>query len=210
MAFALIFAAITGYLLGSINSAVLVSKLTGRADVRTRGSGNAGATNMFRSFGTFAGLATVAGDLVKTIIAVLLARAAFSLAGQDLAFDPGYISGLFVLIGHVYPVFFRFKGGKGVMPAVGIVLMADPVAFAILLAIAVVVFLATRTMSIVSLTGAAVLPLLTLILGIVRDQDPLIPVLLTLAYAALVFFAHRGNITRLRNGTEHKITRSRH
>jgi acyl phosphate:glycerol-3-phosphate acyltransferase len=206
MIITLIMTAIAGYLLGSINSALIVSRLTNREDIRSRGSGNAGATNMFRNYGKLAGLATVAGDLLKAILAVLLGRAVFSLTGQKIAFDPGLITGLFVLIGHIYPAFFRFKGGKGVMPAVGIVLMADLWAAAILLTIAITVFLITRTMSLVSLICAAALPLVILSLGLLRGNDPLGPVLLTLAYAVLVFYAHRSNITRLRNGTEKKIT----
>ena len=205
MFYALVIIAVSGYLLGSINSALIVSRLTSREDIRSRGSGNAGATNMFRNYGKLAGLATVAGDLLKAVIAVLLARAVFSLTGQTLPFDPGYITGLFVLIGHIYPVFFHFKGGKGVMPAVGIVLMANPLAFAILLAIAVVIFLVTRTMSLVSLISAAILPMVILTLGLIRGDDPLGPVLLTLAYAVLVFYAHRSNIARLRNGKERRI-----
>jgi len=205
MILALVTIAITGYLFGSINSALIVSRLTHRADIRSRGSGNAGATNMFRSYGKWAGLATLSGDLIKAVLAVLLARTVFNLSGQVLPFDSAYVTGLFVLTGHIYPVFFSFKGGKGVMPAVGIILMADPLAFAILLVIAVVVFLVTRTMSLVSLISAGILPLLTLTLAVLRNDNPLGPVLLTLAYTILVFYAHRGNIARLRAGTEKAI-----
>ena len=206
MVYALIFCVIAGYLLGSINSALIVSRLTRGDDIRAHGSGNAGTSNMIRTYGKAAGLATATGDLLKAVAAVLLARAAFSLAGTAPGLDPAYIIGLFVLIGHIYPVFFRFKGGKGVMPAVGVILVADPLAFVILLAIAAVVFLLTRTMSIVSLAGAGALPPVVLVLGLVRGESPLYPVLMTLAYAAIVFFAHRENIARLRNGTEKKIS----
>lgn len=205
MVYALIFCVVAGYLLGSINSALIVSRLANGGDIRTHGSGNAGTSNMIRTYGKAAGLFTAAGDLLKTVAAVLLARAAFSLASADPGLDPAYIIGLFVLVGHIYPVFFRFKGGKGVMPAVGVILMADPLAFVILLAIAAAAFLLTRTMSIVSLTGAATLPPTILALGLLRSENPLYPVLMTLAYAAIVFFAHRENIARLRNGTEKKI-----
>lgn len=206
MVLMLVIISITGYLFGSINSALIVSRLTHREDIRSRGSGNAGATNMFRNYGKWAGLATITGDLIKAVLAVLLARAVFSLSGQVLPFDSAYITGLFVLIGHIYPIFFKFKGGKGVMPAVGIILMADLLAFAILLTIATVVFLLKRTMSLVSLISAGILPLLTLALAIARGDNPLGPVLITLAYTVLVFYAHRSNIARLRAGTEKKIS----
>ena len=181
MVYSLIFCAVAGYMLGSINSALIVSRLIHSDDIRSHGSGNAGTSNMIRTYGKAAGLATAAGDLLKAVAAVLLARAAYSLAGVSPGLDPAYIIGLFVLIGHIYPVFFRFKGGKGVMPAVGVVLMADPLAFVILLVLAITVFLLTRTMSIVSLAGAASLPLVILVIGLLRGQNPLYPVLMTLA-----------------------------
>lgn len=205
MVFVLLMVVIVGYLLGSVNSALIYARLSGRDDIRSRGSGNAGAANMLRIHGKAAGLITAAGDLLKAVVAVLLARAFFDLAMRQPDFDPGYIAGLAVLIGHIYPVFFRFKGGKGVMPAVGFILITDPLAFVILLAIAVAVFLLFRTISIVSLAGAALLPLITWALGLLRGADTLFSVLITLACAVLVFWAHRANIARIIKGTEPRI-----
>ena len=105
--------ALTGYLAGSVNGAVLASRILRRTDVRMEGSGNAGATNAFRVHGTAAAVLTLVFDAAKTVLAVLLARILFSVTDTVLSFDPGYIAGLFVILGHMYPVFFGFRGGEG-------------------------------------------------------------------------------------------------
>lgn len=201
----LVLTAMSSYLLGSVNSAVIVSRALERDDIRTHGSGNAGMTNMYRVFGKRAALLTTFGDLLKAIVAVLIARGIFGWFDASLAFDPGYPAGLFVLLGHIFPIYFGFRGGKGVMPAVGIVLMVNPAAFGIMVAIALPLFLATRTMSLVSVVSAAALPIVTLILGLLRKTSPLAATLFTLAYAILVIISHRSNIKRLLSGTEKPI-----
>jgi len=200
-----ILTALSGYLLGSVNSAVIVSHALEQDDIRTHGSGNAGMTNMYRVFGKKAALLTTLGDLLKAIAAVLLARGLFIWLGVELALDSGYLAGLLVLIGHIYPIFFGFRGGKGVMPAVGIVLMVNPVVFGVMVAIALPLFLATRTMSLVSVISAASLPIVTLILSLLRKTPPLAATLFTLAYAILVIVSHRSNIKRLLSGSEKPI-----
>lgn len=203
--FPLILTALSGYLLGSVNSAVIVSRALEKDDIRTHGSGNAGMTNMYRVFGKKAALLTTLGDLLKAIVAVLLARGIFAWIGVSLVFDPGYLAGLFVLIGHIFPIYFGFRGGKGVMPAVGVVLMVNPAAFGVMAAIALPLFLATRTMSLVSVVSAAVLPVVTLTLGLLQKSRPLAATLFTLAYAVLVIVSHRSNIKRLLSGSEKPI-----
>ena len=201
----LILTTLSGYLLGSVNSAVIVSRALEKDDIRTHGSGNAGMTNMYRVFGKKAALMTTLGDLLKAILAVLLARGIFAWIGVTLVFDPGYLAGLFVLIGHIFPIYFGFRGGKGVMPAVGIVLMVNPAAFGVMVAIALPLFLATRTMSLVSVVSAAALPIVTLTLGLLQKSRPLAATLFTLAYAVLVIVSHRSNIKRLLSGSEKPI-----
>jgi glycerol-3-phosphate acyltransferase PlsY len=196
---------LAGYLLGSINSAIIVSHLLYRKDIRLQGSGNAGMTNMLRVYGKKAGGLTALGDLLKAVLAVLLARWIMAQSAGSLPLDPGYLAGLFVLIGHVFPLYFRFRGGKGVMPALGIVLLVDLAAFLILLAVAVPVLLVSRTMSLVSLISALLLPAVTWILSRVRQADPLYAVLLTLLYAILVIVSHRENIKRLIRRSEKPI-----
>ena len=106
--------AVTGYLLGSVNTAILVSRMLHHADIRQFGSGNAGMTNVYRVFGKKAALLTAIGDLMKSVLSVLAARTFFHYFGITMGFDPGYLAGLFVLIGHIYPAWFGFHGGKGV------------------------------------------------------------------------------------------------
>ncbi|MHB8963818.1 MAG: glycerol-3-phosphate 1-O-acyltransferase PlsY [Saccharofermentanales bacterium] len=200
-----VLAAAIGYLLGSVSSAVIVSRLSGQEDIRRHGSGNAGATNMFRTYGRKAALFTTAGDIIKAVAAVLLVRTIFLFSSVPLPFDPGYLAGLFVLLGHIFPVYFGFKGGKGVMPALGIILIVSPLAFGILLAIAVPVFLMSRTVSLVSVLSAVLLPVVTLAICLIRGTDPFYETGLTLLYGALVLFSHRENIRRLLHGTEKPI-----
>jgi len=193
---------LTGYLLGSVNSAVLVSRLLYQKDIRREGSGNAGMTNMLRVFGKKAALITTLGDLAKAILAVVLARQILRLSPDTLPIDPGYLTGLFVLVGHIFPLYFAFRGGKGVMPALGIVLMVNPPAFLILLALAIPTLLISRTMSVVSLISAALLPPVTLVLGLFQHRVLLWETVLTLVYALLVIVSHRENIKRLFHGLE--------
>lgn len=201
---------LTGYVLGSLNSAVMVSRLLHLPDIRRMGSGNAGMTNMLRVHGKKAALLTAGGDLVKAIIAVILAQLIVRVAGRPLLVDPGYLTGLFVLIGHIFPVFFAFKGGKGVMPALGIILWLNPLAFLILLLLAIPIFLVSRTMSVVSLVCTLCLPLVTGLLAIRYDGSPLQDVLMTSLYAVLVIGSHRENIRRLWRGEEQAIVPKNH
>ena len=207
MWFIIMLAAMLGYLLGSINSAIIVSRFISHDDIRTHGSGNAGTTNMFRTYGKKAALLTAFGDILKAILAVLLGRLLFSLAALTgaLPVDPGYLTGLFVLLGHIFPAFFKFKGGKGVMPAVAVILVVNPPAFLVMLAIALPVFLITRTMSLVSLISALALPVVTLALALLRQTNPRYPTLITLLYGILVIVSHRQNIRRLLHGQERPI-----
>ena len=118
VALACLLPAVIGYLLGSINTAVLISKTFYREDIRTKGSGNAGSTNMMRNYGRGASVATLIGDMLKTVISVGI--------GALLAAEAGmYIAGLFSVIGHVFPVFFGFRGGKGVACLAATILMFD-------------------------------------------------------------------------------------
>lgn len=198
--------AAAGYLLGSINCALLVSRFLEHDDIRTHGSGNAGAANMFRTYGKKAALTTALGDALKAVAACLLARFIFNLFTVDPGFDPAYIAGFFVLTGHIFPVFFKFRGGKGVMPALGIVLTVNPLAFAVMVILAIPVFLLSRTISLVSIVSAALLPIITLILCLLRNQNPLYSTVSTILYAILVIFSHRDNIQRLRKGEEKPLT----
>lgn len=198
----LILTAACGYLLGSINSAILVARWLKGQDIRQHGSGNAGVTNMFRVYGRVPALLTVLGDFGKAALAVLLARLVFRLFGQDLGFDPGYVAGLLALIGHVFPIYFGFRGGKGVMPLIGVFCLVNWPALLIVAILTVPLVLLSRRMSLGSVVGSLALPLVTWGLAEMKNQDPLAATLLVTACSILVLFAHRGNIQRLIQGTE--------
>ncbi len=161
-----VLAAVVSYALGSINSAIAVSWLLYRDDIRRHGSGNAGASNMFRTYGRTAALLTLLGDMFKTLAAVTLTRLLFRwIAGGDPGFDPGWFAGLFAILGHVFPIWFGFRGGKGVLVAAVTVLAVDPAAFGVMAVLAIVVFALWHTMSIVSLVSAGLLPIVFLSLA---------------------------------------------
>ena len=198
--------AMVSYALGGINSAIAVAWVLHRDDIRRHGSGNAGASNMFRTYGRTAALLTLLGDVVKTLPAVALTRLLFRwIAGGDPGFDPGWFAGMFVVLGHVFPVWFGFRGGKGVLVAAVTVLAVDPVAFGVMAAFAIAVFMLWRTMSIVALASAAMLPVVIFVLGLFRHQFSWIEVLFSVVYSLLVLWSHRGNIRRIRAGEEQPL-----
>lgn len=183
-----------GYLLGSLSSAVLVSRMLGLADPRTTGSRNPGATNVLRYGGKRAAILTLAGDVVKGVIAVVIAR----LATDDAAALA--LTALAAFLGHLYPVFFGFRGGKGVATALGVWLALVPAVGAFLLATWLLIALVFRYSSLAALIAALAAPLYVLWLA---------PLMVYLAIAivmtALLIWRHRSNIRNLWIGTETKI-----
>ena len=181
-----------GYLLGNIQTAIIVSKSYYHDDVRNHGSGNAGSTNMLRVFGVTPGVITFFGDLIKALLSVLLGRFLMGTYG-------GYLAGLFVIVGHCYPVFAGFRGGKGVASSFGVAIMVFPLGAACAIAIGLILLAATKKVSIMSLSGELVFLLLTIIF---RHNDIPLVILMTLI-CALVYFRHTDNIKRLLHGEEH-------
>ena len=190
LALKLIAAAAAGYLLGSISSAVLLTH-TRFGDIRDKGSGNAGATNVARFFGIGMGLLTLLLDGIKTALAMY--------AGTLLAGPLGATVGaVTALIGHCWPLYFRFKGGKGVSVAGAIAVFLDWRLFLILVAVFLLAAFFSKRVSVGSLAAGAAYPIVMFALGgFARHQ-------LALAFfiLVLVFFTHRANIGRLINGTE--------
>ena len=123
---------VIGYLLGSVNTAILVSKLMYGEDIRTKGSGNAGMTNVMRTYGKGPAAITFAGDLMKTLIAMTVGTLICGLNGA-------YFAGLFAVLGHIVPVYYKFKGGKGVSATAMFMLYADPLAFLVVFTIFVLI-----------------------------------------------------------------------
>ena len=207
---ALVLSAVIGYLLGSINFAIIISKLRHKEDIRDFGSGNAGMTNMGRTYGKSAAALTLIGDMLKGIVAVILAQC---LMGEKAA----YVAMLFAVIGHSFPVYYHFKGGKGVAVAAGMVLYLEPLVFAVLIVIFLIVLIGTKYVSLSSIMVMLIYPFLLfrmyfLAHGYLDAEKtiPMIPDLIVLvcafAVSFIVIFMHRENISRLRKGTENKIS----
>ncbi len=182
-----------GYLFGSVSSAVLLSRKMYGTDIRTYGSGNAGATNAARVFGMGMGLATLGCDAIKTAAAVYL--------GQWLAGEVGFaLGGAACIIGHCWPVFFKFRGGKGVSVGAMLALMIDWRVFLCLAVLFFALFALTRTVSVCSVSVAAVLPVLAWLFDCSLPRC-----LLALFTGLLVIFAHRSNLVRLAKHQEAKF-----
>lgn len=190
----LILTALLGYLLGSVPFGIVIARLFGLGDLRSIGSGNIGATNVLRTGNKLAAFLTLVLDAGKGAIAVLVARAA---VGDDAA----QIAGLTAFLGHCFPIYLGFRGGKGVATFLGTLLaLAWPVGLAAC-ATWVVTAAITRYSSLSALFAAAAAPIWCILLG--RPEYSL----LALYLATLVVYRHRANITRLRAGTEPKISK---
>jgi acyl phosphate:glycerol-3-phosphate acyltransferase len=184
-----------GYLLGSISFAVLIVRRTTGKDIRTEGSGNAGATNVLRAHGKGLALAVAALDVAKGAAAVLLVRLVTA--------DPRYAAaaGFAAILGHVFPIFYGFRGGKGVATAVGAFLVLAPLATLVCVGVFVAVVAATRYVSLGSMLGMVLLP--PVAGSIFHASTPV--VVAAAATAALVVLKHRENLKRLIRGTERKL-----
>ena len=202
-------AAVVAYLLGSINSAVIVSRLLDHDDIRNYGSGNAGMTNILRIYGKKQAALVVVGDFGKGILGVLFARLLFGWAGVTVM-DGGYVGALFVLLGHLFPIFFGFRGGKGVLTSAGIMLVLNPVVFIILVPAIVIMMLLTRIVSLGSITAAVLYPILTYAVQTMRGRPAMIDTLFAVLMAVIVIYMHRENIRRLLNGTESRFGQPKH
>lgn len=201
-------ALVLSYLAGSIPTSLAVGKLFFKTDIRNHGSGNAGATNVFRVFGWKAGVAVVVVDIGKGVVAVLLIA---DLAVPALTpFAAEIAAGVAAVVGHIWTVFAGFRGGKGVGTAAGVLAALHPLALAGAVVAFAVVLVLTGYVSLGSLTGAVVFPLLVwffALLDIVPTPSAFLYV--SIAVALVVFFTHRTNIKRLIEGTENRFDRIR-
>jgi len=185
-----------GYLIGAIPTGVILTRLTGREDIRQAGSGNIGATNVYRVAGRTLGIVTLIGDCLKGLLPVLVAQQFFQLDTPSVA-----LIALVTFLGHCFPVYLRFKGGKGVATALGIFLVLSPLAVLVALAIFLLVLWRWRYISLASISAAAAIPFLVLLFS---ASLPLF--ISTLVMAALVIWKHKTNIERLRNGNESRFS----
>ncbi|WP_286351530.1 MULTISPECIES: glycerol-3-phosphate 1-O-acyltransferase PlsY [Geobacter] len=181
------------YIVGSIPTGLLLARASG-VDIRATGSGNIGATNVYRTLGRTVGIATLLGDCLKGLVPVLVAR--------KLGFADPWVAavGLAAFLGHVYTIFLGFKGGKGVATALGVFLGVSPLSVLGALALFIGIVAATRYISLGSITAAAAMPFLVAAV----ERRPLL-VGMTLVIAVIVIVKHRENIRRLREGTENRF-----
>ena len=202
--------ALISYLLGSINTSILVSKLTLKKDIRDYGSGNAGFTNAVRSMGWKKGLVVMLGDILKCAVAVIIGQLLYI---GNMNFDAGaggrLIAGTFVFLGHIYPLYFRFRGGKGVLTFGITMLMFDWRIFLIAFSLFLIILTTTKFMSLASICAAiSVLPLVLIFLQTPLSDTPM-PIgylFVALFMVLVIIFKHRSNIKRLLNGTESKFS----
>ena len=204
---AYIIVAIVAYLLGSISFSVIVSRKLAGFDVREKGSGNAGATNVLRSVGTKGAILTLLGDALKGVVAILFAILVGAIAKNSDKALLVQIAGILVVIGHTFPIFFEFKGGKGVATALGVLLMTNWKIGLICLVFALVLMALTRMVSMGSVGAAILFPVLTLFIHsnyTVSDGSSYF--IYSIILAVIVAFNHRSNIQRILNGTENKLS----
>ena len=189
---------IISYLLGNISTSYIVAKRLAGVDIRTQGSGNAGSTNVLRTLGKKAGALTFVGDVLKGLIAVLMAR----LIAYGMNMDQSicaYLAVVAVVLGHNYPVFLGFKGGKGVATSLGSMLGMNPFIALICLGFFIIIVAITKYVSLGSILGIALSPIIMLINHNTKG------VLVTLFLTISVAITHKENIKRLLSGTERKI-----
>ena len=199
--------AVLSYLLGCINGAIATSHLFYHDDVRRHGSGNAGLTNFYRNYGAKCAPMVIAFDMIKAVGAVLLGNYFLGyLLGWGAAGK--YFGALFCIIGHMFPVFYGFKGGKGVLVAAGAILAVQPVLLPVLALIFLVCLVPTGMVSLGSITMAAAYPVLTLVYSLMRGLPTRDVVVCTVGAAimgGMVIWMHRSNIQRIRDGKEYRF-----
>ena len=186
---------IIGYLFGSFNFATYISNKKYKDDIRQHGSGNAGMTNMMRTYGTKAATLTLLGDMLKTALAIFIGYLVIGKAG-------GYVAGLGAVIGHTWPVYYNFKGGKGVATAIAMILCTEPLVGLILILIFVGIVASTKFISLGSIMGALMYPIILSNFGTIG----IVELICCLAVVALLIFNHRSNIKRLLNNEENKFS----
>jgi len=195
------------YLIGSVNFSVLISKKVAGFDVREKGSGNAGTTNMLRSVGKRAAALTLICDILKGVVAILVAISAGAIIKNLDKALLVQLAAIAVVLGHTFPIFFGFKGGKGVATSLGILLMVNWKIGLICLVFAVALIALTRMVSLGSVGAAILYPVLVMFI----HTNYTVPegsgyLIFSIVLAILVAFNHRTNIKRLMNGTENRIS----
>lgn len=198
---------IIAYAIGSINFSVIISRKMAGFDVREKGSGNAGATNVLRTVGKKAAILTLICDVLKGVVAILIALIAGKIVKNVDQAVLVQIAGIAVVIGHTFPIFFEFKGGKGVATALGVLLMINWQIGLICLVFALVIMALSRIVSLGSIGAAILFPILVLFIhtNFIVEAKSSKYIVFSVILALIVIFNHRENIRKLANGTENKL-----
>ncbi|MBQ7098062.1 MAG: glycerol-3-phosphate 1-O-acyltransferase PlsY [Clostridia bacterium] len=187
---------VVAYLLGSINTSIIVSKMMIGDDIRKHGSGNAGATNTLRTVGKKGAALVVLGDVLKAVIALLFAKFAPFTTANAL-----YVAGIGAVLGHNFPLYFQFKGGKGIVVSLVAILFADPVLGLVTFVAAIAIMAVTRYVSLGSMLGAVIFAVLSLIFKAGNTDF----IIFSFVLAVLAVYMHRENLARLLAGNENKL-----
>lgn len=200
--------AIIAYAIGSINFSVIISRKVAGFDIREKGSGNAGTTNMLRSVGKKAAALTLVCDILKGVVSILIALFIGKMIKNVDRALLIQIAGIMVVIGHTFPIFFEFKGGKGVATSLGVLLMTNWQIGLICLVFAIVIIACSRMVSMGSVGAAILFPVLTLFINtnFIVEADGLKYFIYSVILAVIVVFNHRSNIKRILSGTENKLS----
>ncbi len=209
--FVYIVMAIIAYLIGSINFSVILSKKMAGFDIREKGSGNAGSTNMLRSVGKKAAALTLVCDILKGVVSILIAMILGNIIqnlDKELLVQ---IAGIAVVVGHTFPIFFGFKGGKGVATSLGVLILSNWQIGLICLVFALVLMALTRMVSLGSCAAAVLFPVLTLFINenytvLSEGKNGNVYFIYSVILAIIVLYNHRSNIKRILNGTENKLS----
>ena len=207
----IIISIVSAYLLGSINSAIIVSKLVYHDDVRKHGSGNPGLTNMQRTFGMGTAGLTLLGDMIKNVLAIFICASLFGfnyIGGISDSDGYCYMAALFAVIGHIFPIYYKFKGGKGVLSTAVTALILAPIPTLALLLIFIGIVAVSKYVSLGSVSAALLYPVVingyfNFALG---GKTPGIISLSTVIIAVLIVWCHRGNLQRISERTERKLS----
>ena len=197
--------AIIAYAIGSISFSVIISRKMAGFDVREKGSGNAGSTNMLRSVGKKAALLTLVCDILKGVVAIFIAIIVGKINSEVNGAILVQIAAFFVVVGHTFPIFFEFRGGKGVATSLGVILLVNWKIGLICLVFALILMILTRMVSLGSISAAILFPVLTVFIDecyIVEGNYFIFGIIM----AIFIPYNHRSNIKRLLNGTENKIS----
>ena len=202
--------AIIAYLIGSVNFSVIFSKKMTGFDIREKGSGNAGSTNMLRSVGKRAAALTLVCDVLKGVVSIAIAIIVGNMVegvNKELLIQ---VAGIAVVVGHTFPIFFQFKGGKGVATSLGVILMSNWQIGLICLVFALVLMILTKIVSLGSVSAAVLFPVLTLFINdnytvLTEGKRGSVYFIYSVILAVIVLYNHRSNIKRILSGTENKL-----